>query len=136
MPLNGQRLLLKWPSLHMHFCLNELLKQFSSIMLTSGVNTGPQGPQLREDPGRKGPERGPFSSNSARWRLEAHFLDPTGGPKFEVTPLVLTLFSCFKKIHFTPPVVRKIKISSQNDSICIRSRHLGSWNKVVNPSDK
>ena len=39
---------------------------------------------------------------SARWRLGAYCLDPAGGPKFEVTPLVLTLFSCFKKIHFTP----------------------------------
>ena len=29
-----------------------------------------------------------------RWRLGAHFLDPAEGPKFEVTPLVLTLFSC------------------------------------------
>ena len=57
-----------------------------------------------EDPGRKGPERGPFSSHIARdgdWG--PIFLDPAGGPKFEVTPLGLTFFSCFKKIHFTPP---------------------------------
>ena len=31
---------------------------------------------------------------------------------------------------------QKIRISSQNDSICIRPRHIGSWNNVGNPSDK
>ena len=62
---NGQLLLFEWPSLHMHFCLNTVC-QFSIIVLTSGVTTGPQGPQLWEDPGRKGLKRGPFSSHIAR----------------------------------------------------------------------
>ena len=67
------RLLLKWPSLHMHFCWNNstVKVSFSIIVLTSGVRNsgvtaGPQGSQLREDPGRKGPERGPFSGRIAR----------------------------------------------------------------------
>ena len=60
------------------------------------------GPAAAGGPGRKGPKGSHFKPYSARWRLEAHFLDPAGGPKFEVMPLVLTLFSCFEKIHFTP----------------------------------
>ena len=52
-----------------------------------------------------------FKPYSGRWRLGAHFLIQQGGPKFDVTPLVLTLFSCFKKINFTPsPVIKKIRI--------------------------
>ena len=83
-------------------------------MLTSGVTSARS---CGRDPGRKRPETGPFSSHIARDGDRAHFLDPAGGPKFEVMPLVLTLFLCFKKINFPPLVVKKIQISSQNDSI-------------------
>ena len=78
--------------------LKQLLKSVFYYSVDQWRNyPGPQGPQLREDPYRKRPY-------SARWRLMhgGHFLDPAAVPKLEVRPLVMTLFSCFKKIYFTP----------------------------------
>ena len=67
--------------------------------------------------------------------MGAHFLDPAGGPKFEVTSaLVLTLFSCFKKMHLPLSVVEKIRISSRNDSIY--DQDTLEVETIVNPSDK
>ena len=68
--------------------LKQLLKSVLYYSVDQWREYGPAGPAPAGGPRQKGARKGPnFKPYSARWRLGAYFLDPAGGPKFEVTPL-------------------------------------------------
>ena len=63
---------------------------YAVYLISSGIIMGPQGPQLR-GPRQKGAQKGPiFKPYRARWGIGGPFLRSCGGPKFEVTPLLIS----------------------------------------------
>ena len=102
------------------------------LVLTSGVTMGPQGPTLREGQTERGPKGARFQAIYREMEIGGPFLRSSRGPEIWSYATGVDFVFVFQEDTFYPsPVVKKIQISSQNDLICIRSRRLGSWNKVV-----